>query len=578
MSGEGTIAAGAILNLAAGSAGLYALAFDSYPSEIRGFGKCVTHARFGEEPVLTQGDAVDILVSLDDKYSSEQIHQLHPGSVVIYDNRPPNEVAEGESLVSKLDPDIIHYGVPLMDLSQEAMSSRRGRNLVALGALAALFDLPAEAFLAIIGKKFYKASEAVQAGNLRAFELGVEHVREKIEKVEGVSFSHLIGEPLAVELVSGHQAVARACVDQKVALYAGYPITPATPIMEYLARELPKTGGAVVQMEDEIASIGCVVGAGYGGKRAVTATSGPGLSLMSEVLNLAVMAEVPSVIINAQRGGPSTGLPTKTEQSDLNICVYGGSGDSPRIVLAPANVEESYHLTELALWLAEKYQTPVILTYDFFLANRVESVPHLSPDERLSDGNLWAKVEDVAEERFNRYRLTQSGISPRSAPGMKGLSYPATGLEHNEGGLPAYDTANHLAMTEKRWGKIESARADTPAPKRFGCTDNAKVGVLAWGSSVGCAKEAVELACQRGARAAGLAVSTLWPFHSEELASFMDEVEIVLCPEGNRWGQFADLVSARTGRPVVSMPFPTGMPLTTGPILERILMEAGENG
>jgi 2-oxoglutarate ferredoxin oxidoreductase subunit alpha len=580
MSGEGTIAAGAILNGAAGSAGMNVLAFDSYPSEIRGFGKCVTHARFGEEPVLTQGDAVDILVSLHDDYSSEQIHQLRPGSVVIFDNRPPQAVAEGRSLVAKLDPTTIHYGVPLMDLSQEAMSSRRGRNLVALGALAALFDLPSEAFTAIVKKKFYKASEAVQAGNLRAFELGMEYARRKIEKVDALSFGHMTGESLDVELVSGHQAVARACVDQHVALYAGYPITPATPIMEYLARELPKSGGAVVQMEDEIASIGCVVGAGYGGKRAVTATSGPGLSLMSEVINLAVMAEVPSLIINAMRGGPSTGLPTKTEQSDLNICVYGGSGDSPRIVLAPANVEESYRLTELALWLAEKYQTPVILTYDFFLANRVESVPLLKADEQYFDGNLWAKAEADAgaDKRFKRYSLTESGISPRSVPGMAGLSHPATGLEHSEHGLPAYGTENHLEMTEKRWQKIEGALSDTPAPQRFGSPDKVKVGVLTWGSSVGCAKEAVELACEKGVAAAGLAVTTLWPFHTEQVKRFIDEAQVVLCPEGNRWGQFANLVSARTGRAVVSMPFPTGMPLTTGPILERILTEAKADG
>ncbi len=575
MSGEGTIAAGAILNLAAGIAGLHVFSFDSYPSEIRGFGKCVTHGRFGSGQVLTQGDAVDVLISLDDNYSREQIYQLRPGSAVIYDNRPPNELEEGQSLVSQLDPDVLHYGVPFMDLSQEAMSSNRGRNLVALGALAGLFDLPADPFFTAIEKKFFKANDAVRAANRRAFELGMEYVTAKVDKVDRITFGDLTGESLEVELVSGHQAVARACVDQKVALYAGYPITPATPIMEYLAKELPKSGGAVVQMEDEIASIGCVVGAGFGGKRAVTATSGPGLSLMSEVINLAIMAEVPALIINAQRGGPSTGLPTKTEQSDLNICVYGGSGDSPRIVLAPTSVEESYRHTELALWLAEKYQTPVILLYDFFMANRVESVPILKPREELMDGNVWAEADDGSE--FHRYEHTDSNISPRSVPGMKGLAHPATGLEHNVRGLPVYDTPNHLAMGEKRWQKIENSRADTPPPVRFGCAKNARIGVITWGSSVGSAIEAVELACDKGVSAAGLSVPTLWPFHGEEISQFMDEVEIVLCPEGNRWGQFANLISARTGRQVISMPYATGAPLSTDGILERILAEDGKD-
>lgn len=570
MSGEGTISAGGILNSSAANSGYYVLAFDSYPAEIRGFGKCVAHSRFGGEPVLTQGDSVDILISLDDNYSREQLGLLQPGSAVIYDNRPPNLVEEDTPIIAHLDPEVFHYGVPFRELSQQAMSSDRGKNLVALGALTQLFEMDPEPFRDAIEKRYFKASDEVRAGNRRAFDLGRTYAEENIRKVDSLSFSGIEKKGKAAHIVSGQQAVAQACLDQNLKLYAGYPITPATPIMEILAKELPKKGGSVLQMEDEIASIGCVVGAGYAGVRACTATSGPGLSLMTELLNLAVMAEVPALIVNAQRGGPSTGLPTKTEQSDLNLCVFGGSGDSPRIVLAPINVEQSYKLTEDALWLAEKYQTPVILLYDFFLANRMESVPALKPRPERQDGNLFAGKG----EGFVRYKVTDSGISPRSVPGMEGKGHPATGLEHDEGGRPNYTEETHLEMGQKRWRKIEGAGADLEPPVRFGLEGEADVAVITWGSTAGAAMEAVAQANSEGLKVSGMAVESLWPFPKEAVKAFLDDAGVALCPEGNLWGQFANLASAQTGRPIVSLPFPTGAPVPVRPIVEQIRAHA----
>jgi 2-oxoglutarate ferredoxin oxidoreductase subunit alpha len=280
---------------------------------------------------------------------------------------------------------------------------------------------------------------------------------------------------------------------------------------------------------------------------------------MSELINLAVMAEVPAVILDVQRGGPSTGLPTRTEQGDLNIAVYGGAGDSPRIVLAPADVAEVYRFIEDALWLAEKYQTPVVVLMDFFLANRVETVAPLAPrPERFP-----AKETPPASSRdapYLRYALTPSGISPRALPGMKGLAHTATGLEHTEAALPDYGPANHAAMTEKRWRKIQGAGADAPPPRFFGAEGAAEVGVLAWGSSTGAAVEAVERARAEGIAAAGIALPTLWPFPAEAVAAFLDRCGAALCPEVNRWGQLAQLASGATGRPVRPLPLPAEPP------------------
>ena len=191
-------------------------------------------------------------------------------------------------------------------------------------------------------------------------------------------------------LLSGNVAIAQGALDANLKLYFGYPITPATPILEYLAKALPKKGGTVLQMEDEISSIGAVLGSYYAGQRAMTATSGPGFALMTELITHGIMAEIPAVIIDAQRGGPATGLPTKTEQSDLHAAVFGGPGDSPRIVIAPTNVTECYEYTVKSFQLAEKYQTPVIVLTDFFLDNRVENVPmpHATK-EALKDGNIY---------------------------------------------------------------------------------------------------------------------------------------------------------------------------------------------
>ena len=465
MSGDGTIAAGGLLNEAMSRMGFSVMAFDSYPAEIRGFGRCVTRSRIGNEEMLALDDRTHVLISLDDEQSRSRIPFLAENAIVFFDNRPPTYVGEDHSIAGHVEPDARLFGVPFAELASEAAGTTRGRNLTALGAFAAVLGVPTEFFKAVIEKKFLAKGEKVLDANLKSFDAGYYYgIKTFEDRITNILASPAKSEGPERVLLSGNVAIAHGALDAGLQLYFGYPITPATPIMEYLAKALPEKGGRVLQMEDEISSVGAVLGSFYAGRRAMTATSGPGLALMTELITHGVMAEIPGVILNAQRGGPSTGLPTKTEQSDLHAAVFGGPGDSARIVIAPTTVLECYHYTLKSFQIAEKYQTPVIVLTDFFLDNRVENVvPPSAGEEDITDGNIYPAESERGG--YKRYEVTESGISPRAIPGMEDFIFKATGLEHTETGIPDYTADNHMRMTEKRHRKINGALKDLFPPQ-----------------------------------------------------------------------------------------------------------------
>ncbi|MGD2125604.1 MAG: 2-oxoacid:acceptor oxidoreductase subunit alpha [Desulfobacteraceae bacterium] len=570
MSGDGTIAAGALLNEAMSRAGFSVLAFDSYPAEIRGFGRCVTLSRIGDEEMLALSDQTNILISLDDEQSQSRIPFLAKNAVVLFDNRPPSYVDEDQSIAAHVEPDVLLFGIPFADLAAGASGSTRGRNLTALGGFAALFNVPPEIFHEAIKEKFRAKGEKILDANLVSFDAGYRYARETFAERK-LNMLVLPAKTAKEEkvLLSGNLAIARGALDANLKLYFGYPITPATPIMEYLARVLPEKGGRVLQMEDEISSIGAVLGSFYTGKRAMTATSGPGFALMTELITHGVMAEIPAVIINAQRGGPATGLPTKTEQSDLHAAVFGGPGDSARIVIAPTNVTECYEHTLRSFQFAEKYQVPVIVLTDFFLDNRVENVrmPR-TPKEQIVDWNIYPDTS--SKDLYLRYQITESGISPRAIPGMEGYLFTATGLEHTERGIPDYAPVNHMKMTEKRHRKIQSALADLPAPVAYSGGDSMDVGVIAWGSTFGSALEAVLRAQKNGLKAGALKITSLYPYHEDVISSFMKKCGDILIPELNYEGQLANLIGHLHRKDVVRLNQATGMPIPASVIYEKI--------
>ena len=601
-AGEGTISAGEIFSRFMSAQGFEIMSFDAYPAEIRGFGKCVAHTRVSTAPIYSPGKLADVLIALNDNHAISQLSALKKGGILIYDSQPSKPHEEDKSVVAQADAETISYGVPLTMLAQKAAGNARGRNMVALGAVTALFHLDRDAFTDSIKERYGKKKQIVIDSNVNSFLEGFDWTTDNITKADAISFKEVIPPRTAGEqtgeklIINGNQLVAKAALDANLKFYAGYPITPATKIMEILSKELPKHGGTLLQTEDEISAIGAVIGAGYGGIRAMTGTSGPGFALMTEFMGLSVMAEVPAVIIDSQRGGPSTGIPTKTEQSDFNAALFGGTGDCPRVVLAPTDTRSCYDATVLALYIAEKYQTLVVLLLDFFLSNSIRNIhAPAKPAPEMRNANIAPDEADLAG--YQRYKITDSGISPRTIPGTPGGMFFATGLEHDAWGRPNYTDKGHLAMTAKRFRKHAGVLAEAPAPVISGINagstgssmeisdmdnntagtpvnDRAQktvdIGVISWGSSAGAAHEAVMTAAGEGISGAAFSSMMLSPFPEKDLAAFAGRCRKILIPELNFGGQFADFVTKVIKRPVERLNFITGRPMAAEDIVEKM--------
>ncbi len=575
-AGEGTIAAGDILRNALAGAGYRIISFDAYPAEIRGFGKCVARLRATTEQAYSLKEHADVLVCLNDEHGIPHVPAVRDCGAVVYEAKSITRLPEGGHVSAHLRPGQVPYPLPIRDLSERATGATRARNIVVLGFLAGLFGLAREPFLRIIEAKFQGKGTAAQA-NRAAFEAGCAAGAARF-KLDDVRF----GEPVhgqASAMLNGNAAVVQGCLDAGIDNFFGYPITPATTIMEKLALEMPRHGARLVQTEDEISAMATTIGAGYTGARSATATSGPGLALMSEMIGLGIMAEVPAVVFVSQRGGPSTGIPTKTEQSDLNMALYGSPGDAPRIVIAPTNVEGCYRCAGKAFEMAERYQTPVIVLLDLYLSNRYETVvmPAKAPFEPNCDKPV---PKGALGPGYQRFALTPDGVSPRALPGTAGGMHVVTGLEHNALGRVNEEPANHEAMSRKRHDKLRPAlqHPDFTQYKRFGDTGRVDIGLLAWGSTFGECLDAMLVAQAEGVRCAAMKVVMLQPFAAEAVASFIDQCGVVLVPELNYQGQFARLVQAETGRVVNRYDRVCGAPLRVADIaaeMRRLLAAAG---
>jgi 2-oxoglutarate ferredoxin oxidoreductase subunit alpha len=476
-------------------------------------------------------------------------------------------------------PGQLPYPVPIRELSEKSTGANRSRNIVVLGFLAGLFNLPEEGFRKAIGKKFRSKAAAAEASEA-AFKAGLDYAATTF-KLDDVVFGPPVSSVVAgatVEMINGNAAIVRGALDAGIDTFFGYPITPATSIMERLAAEMPRRGGRLLQTEDEISAISAVVGAGYTGARAATSTSGPGLSLMAEMLGMGVIGEVPSVVFVSQRGGPSTGMPTKTEQSDLHMAVYGGHGDAPRIVIAPTNVDGCYRCGGKAFEMAEAYQTPVIVLIDLYLSNRYETVvfPARPPFEADMNRKPGKQATGAA---YKRYALTADHVSPRTVPGDKGGMHVVTGLEHNELGRPNDSAELHTAMSRKRHEKLKAAlrHPDFTHFKRFGDEGPVDVGLVAWGSTFGECLEAMLKARAEGIRCAAMKVVMLSPFPTHGVSAFLADCKEVLVPELNYEGQFANLMQAHVARQVTRLARVPGEPMKVEEILEEIRRLAGKS-
>ncbi|GJQ59039.1 MAG: 2-oxoacid:acceptor oxidoreductase subunit alpha [Candidatus Scalindua sp. AMX11] len=569
IAGDGVVSSGKIFAGACAKIGLHVMVNDIYSAEIRGLGKSSSTIRFSTSKLNSMGDGIDLLVGMAAKESIVDLHDIKQEGSVMYDTSTPGSVVEEDSLVAHITPEIHGYGIPIKQLANEASGTNQGKNLVAIGAICYFYSLPPDMFIEQIKAIFARKGERIVETNITAFRLGYDYFKEHYPLNNQFEISKGL-KPKT--LISGNEAIAQGAIDCGLKFFAGYPITPATKIMEIAAKELPKLEGWTLQMEDEIAAISAVLGAWFAGKRAMTATAGPGLSLMSEMINMSVMAEIPAIIVNVQRGGPSTGLPTKVEQGDLNIALYGGSGDSPRVVMAPCDSEECYNGIQLAFDIAEKYQTPVIFLSDLFLGQRIETVA-IEPN---IDRERCTRKRPTPEQLKNylRYQITDDGVSPLIVPGESGAIYSITGLEHSVTGNPNYESDVHSMMTAKRFRKFESMVADLPQADIIG-DEKAVIGLAGWGSTIGSILEGMEIARKRGVTSKLIKSIMIHPQREDLFQEFFASCKKIIVPEMNYQGQYADLLKSRYGIRPIEVHIPSVNPVSPLKIAQKI-MEAND--
>jgi 2-oxoglutarate ferredoxin oxidoreductase subunit alpha len=540
-SQDGIQAIGGFLARLAGRSEQEVMTFMTIPSTISG-GPSIFQVRIGSGEVLSAGDEADVLMPFYQHSYEEHINSLKKGGIVLYDSDHVEPKAEWQNTYR-------HIGVPISSLTVEAIGGTakdKGKNIFALGLVAKMFDLNVAKLEKLIGERFGGKDTSILNNAMAAFHAG--YSRSLGNVFETFKFTESQRKDGQQVVMNGNEALAYGLIAAGIRFGAGYPITPWSDVMEILRRELPKYGGTFVQCEDEIASISMAIGAGYAGKIAVTGSSGPGISLKTEALGWAVMAEIPLVICDVQRGGPSTGMPTSVEQSDLNIACFGGHGDSPRVVLAPASVEDCFYVAIEAVNIARKYNVPVLILSDQAIATRIEAFTEPNLEKVCQD--ISPDLTPVADHKA--YDLSApEGFAPRVVPGTRILSGKysiATGLEHDELGHPTGSPKLHMQMTAKRRKKLQALGAALPTPKVYGPPEG-NVLLVGWGSTQGPIQEAVDRA-----RAAGDSVSSLHIKHLNPLPPGLEDIfsgfNHVLVVEMNDeglygYGQLAGLLRAR---------------------------------
>src|SRR2546423_371655 len=540
-SQDGIQAIGGFLARLAGRSEQEVMTFMTIPSTISG-GPSIFQVRIGSGEVLSAGDEADILLAFYQHSYEDHINSVKKGGIVLYDSDHVEPKAEWQK-------EYHHIGIPISGLTVEAIGGTakdKGKNIFALGLVAKMYKLDVAKLERLIGERFTGKDPSVLNNALAAFNAGYSHsLGNVLETFKFVESQRKEGNQV---VMNGNDALAFGLIAAGVRFGAGYPITPWSDVMEILRRELPKYGGMFIQCEDEIASISMAIGAGYAGRVAVTGSSGPGISLKTEALGWAVMAEVPLIICDIQRGGPSTGMPTNVEQSDLNIACFGGHGDSPRVVVAPANVEDCFYTAIEAVNLARKYNVPVIILSDQAIATRIEAFQEPNLEKVCQD--ISPDLTPVAD--YKAYDLSApDGVTPRVVPGTRILSGKysiATGLEHDELGHPTGSPKLHMQMTAKRRKKLQALGNSLPTPKVYGPPEG-NVLLVGWGSTQGPLREAVDRA-----RAAGDSVSAVHIKHLNPLPPGLENIfsgfNNILVVEMNDeglygYGQLAGLLRAR---------------------------------
>ena len=532
--GEGIESTGEIFATAMNRKGYYLYGYRHFSSRIKG-GHTNNKIRVSTSPVHAISDDLDILIAFDQETIEVNHHEMRKDSVIIADSKAKPEKPE-------------HCDAQLVALPFTATAKELGttlmKNMVAVGATCAVMNLDISDFETLITNMFTKKGDKVVEMNIEALNEGYRLMNEQLshidgdfvlEKTEGTPHLYMIG----------NDAIGLGALSAGSRFMAAYPITPASEIMEYMIENLPKVGGTVVQTEDEIAAANMAIGSNYAGVRAFTASAGPGLSLMMEAIGLSGMTETPFVVINTQRGGPSTGLPTKQEQSDLMQMIYGTHGDIPKIVVAPTDAEDAFYLTIEAFNLAEMYQCPVIILSDLQLSLGKQTVESLDYNKiEINRGEtIQSDIERDEDDKtyFKRYALTESGVSPRPIPGVKGGIHHVTGVEHNEEGKTSEAADNRQQQMDKRMRKTEHLLINQPVENNA-VHDEADIRYLGFISTKGAIQEGKERLEQQGLKVNHLQIRQLHPFPSKTIQEAVDKASKVVVVEHNYQGQLSNIL------------------------------------
>ena len=540
-AGDGLDKTGDTFAKTASRLGLYLYAYNSYQSIIRG-GHIWLRVRMGEEKVYSHGDHLNLLIALNQDTLERHAREVEPGGAVLFNS---DKLTLDSSL---FEGQVLPVPMPVRELLKPlGRTLPVMQNTVSLGAAIFLLGLDFEMMAEVLADTFQHKGPEVVNQNVQVAKAGYNYAKEKFVPLGYEWNFSRIRRPF----ITGNEAMALGAVAAGCKFYSAYPMTPASTILHWMVAHADRCGILVKQCEDEIAVANMAVGAGLAGARSMCATSGGGFALMTEAVGQAGMIEAPVVFITVQRGGPSTGIPTKTEQADLNQALGASQGDFPRIIMAPADVTEAYYTAAEALNLADKYQLPVIILSDLLLSEHPETIERdaLKPDLVIDRGEL---VTEWPEDNgtYKRYAFTESGISPRALPGTKNTVYVAPTDDHDEEGILISDEYTsppvRRKVQEKRMKKLEGALKELPPPQIEGPED-ADVTLVGWGSCRGVIREAAEILRSEGISTNQLHFKYLLPFHAKEALEILNGCKRTVGVEVNYTGQFAKHLRSETG-------------------------------
>ena len=537
--GEGIESTGEIFSMAMNRLGYFLYGYRHFSSRIKG-GHTNNKICVRTTEVRTIPDDLDILVAFDQETIDVNYRELTVSSVILADAKFKPQ--HPEDCVATM------YVVPFTEIAAELGTSLM-KNMVAIGATSALLNLDKMVFQSVVDEIFGRKGEAVVEKNMQAIQQGYEVMAKLLGdrigewELDPADGNHRL-------FMIGNDAIALGALAAGVRFMAAYPITPATEIMEYMIKKLPKFGGTVIQTQDEIAAATMAIGANYGGVRSFTASAGPGLSLMMEAIGLSGMTEQPLVIVDTQRGGPSTGLPTKQEQSDLMQMIYGTHGEIPKVVIAPSTGQEAFFDTIEAFNIAEELQVPVIILSDLQLSLGKQTVEPFDYSKiAIRRGRLQVEEELPAVEDksyFKRYEVTSDGVSPRVLPGMKNAIHHVTGVEHDETGKPSEAASNRQRQMDKRMRKLQHVHFPNPIYK-YTPHEEADVLVVGFNSTRGVLEEVQGILNAQGIRANHAHIRLIHPFPTAEVAPLIASAKKVLVVENNATGQLANIIKMNIG-------------------------------